>query len=147
MIPEQGRTGDHTLEHESADEDSRAAVARDAQGHQGDECGAGSGVVGGFRRGDAFDLALAEVVPILGGLLRLVIADKGRYTAACARCSTYHCADNTGYHSGFDAAPDLAPSEPLLADLHLLLPGGIMLGIVVRAAQQLRQGEQAHQDG
>src|SRR6516162_40501 len=53
----------------------------------------GRGVVGGFRAGDAFDRAFAELLRFRGELLLDVVAQKGRDLGAARGHGTYGKAD------------------------------------------------------
>ena len=56
------RAGLDALDHHRADHQRHDGVARNAERQQRDEARLRAGIVGGFRRGDALDRAVAEAL-------------------------------------------------------------------------------------
>lgn len=146
VIPEQSGARDHALQHKGADQDSRAAVAGDAQGHQRNQRRAGSGVVCCLGGCHALNLTLAEVIAVFGHFLGLVIADKrGDAATGAGRCADNR-ADDAGDHPRPEALLDFLPGDPLLTDLNLRLSGRVVLGVIIGTTQQFGQRKETHQD-
>ena len=145
ILREQGRAGDHAMEHKGSHQNGRGPVAGDAQSQHGDHGGAAGAVVGGFRGGHALDFTLAEGFGMFGHLLGLVIGHKRGQASAGAGGRADDHADQGTQGDGSPAALVLILRDLILGDgrsAHDLL---IFFGIILGFHQYLRDGKQADQ--
>src|SRR5699024_8672987 len=76
VLVQQG-AGIQAVHDEGAQQNGNRGGAGDAQGEQGDQSGAGVGVVGRLGTGDALNGAVAEAAGVLGRLLLHGVGDEG----------------------------------------------------------------------
>ena len=122
--PEQVGLGFHhagagldALDDQRADHQRHDGVGGDAQGEQGDEAGLGGGVVGGFRAGNTFDGAEAELVPALRHLAFHHIAAEGSERGATTGQNAQEGANDRATQHRWCGAAELFLGQPQAADL------------------------------
>ena len=124
------------------------ATGSDAGEHQRlkrNQCRTGRCIIGRLGCGNAFDLAVTEMITVFGGLFRLIVADKGCNAAACTRDSTHNRTNHRRDRHCFEAALDLCPRQLLMVQLQMLLTRCICTRIIIRAAEQFGNCEQTDQ--
>ena len=138
---EQGQSGVQAVDHQGGEHDGHGAVTGNAQGEQGDEGGAGDGVVGRLGGSNALHRALSKLLGVLGEVLGGVIAEPGGLGGAGAGDDAHHHADEGGHKHRADH-----PLEFLAGDLAVVMHlGGIqaqLAQLLFCLGQDLHQGEQ-----
>ncbi len=138
------------MNQQRAQHDRRRHVAGDTQRHQGNQRTALNGIVGTFRRDDAFRRAGAELVRFFGGFLRLVVSqDVGHRAASTWQDASEHADGRRAHHHDPSLGDFL--ERPSMFDLRLdratLRQGLPCRYRVADIVQQLGKGEQPDQHG